>query len=362
MNNVPISGISELQTHLQQLVDDPCLPYEVKLIDDVELQLTEDNIPPLLPTLLPLLTGILKATTQDPTPLLSLTIKLLSPVSFTETLAIADPPSLLAALSSPFSGANLLALAIVKKAAVSPSDVSILSTLPNVVEAVIKCWIAAEDVGVGERAARVLGDLLETDCEMLDNGIDEPSPQVGSNCDGVAVNRRLEGHGRLWKLIFSSRPNLSLIEQHCSFDMMEQAPRRTAREITISQGRLLGLLPRLCTMKIAVLSRSIYADLFVLPAVDGSDVGQGLLQWTALGMVNKSDILMHLTLIDFFETLVSVMRVSKRSLTLDTFIGKLVKAAVQSDNRLESALKTLPDRTVEEEAEALRTYITGLLK
>ncbi|KAG6001161.1 hypothetical protein E4U21_004660 [Claviceps maximensis] len=361
MDNVPISGISELQHHLQQLTDDPSLPFQVKLLDDVELQLTEDNIPPLLPTLLPLLTGILKATTQDPTPLLPLTIKLLSPLSFTQTLAIADPPSLLTALSSPLPGANLLALAIIKKAAVSPSDASILSTFPKVVEAMIKCWIATEDVGVGERAARVLGDLLETDCEILDNGIDEYSPQVGLNHNQV-VRRRVAGHGRLWKLILSSRPNLSLIEQHCSFDTKGQAPSRTAREITISQGRLLRLLPRLCTMDIAVLSRSFCPDLFVLPEAHEGDLGQGLLQWTALGMVEKSDILMHLNLVDFFETLVSVMRVSRRSLTLDTFIGKLVKAAVQSDDQLTSALKTLPDRTIEEEAEPLRAYITDLLK
>ncbi|KAG6016245.1 hypothetical protein E4U54_001916 [Claviceps lovelessii] len=365
MNNVPISGISELQAHLQQLNDDSSLPIEVKLLDDVELQLTEDNIPPLLPTLLPLLAGILKATTQDPTPLLSLTIKLLSPLSFTEALTIADPPSLLTALSSPLSGANLLALAIIRKAAASPSDVSILSTLPKAVEAMIKCWIATEDVGVGERAARVLGDLLETDCEIPDNGIDEASPQIGTDCNEEVVKRRVAGHGRLWKLILSSRPNLSLIQQHCSFDATEQAPSRTAREVTISQGRLLRLLPRLCTMNIAVLSRSFHPDLFVLPAAEaayGAELGQGLLQWTALGMVDKSDMLMHLNLVDFFETLVSVMRVSQRSLTLDTFMNKLVTAAIQSDDQLKGALRTLPDRTVEEEAEDLRTYITGLLK
>ncbi|KAG5923774.1 hypothetical protein E4U42_004840 [Claviceps africana] len=360
MDAAPIAGISELQTHLQKVADDPSLPFEVKLLDDVELQLTEDNIPPLLPTFLPLLSGILKATTQDPAPLLSLTIKLLSPLSFTQTLAIADPPSLLMALSSPLSGANLLALAIVEKAAVSPSDVSILSTFPEVVEAMVKCWIATEDVGVGERAARVLGALLATDCEIVDNGIDEPSPRVSLNGNQV-VKRRMAGHGRLWKFIFSNRSNLSLIQQHCSFDTTEEAPGRTIREVTISQGRLLRLLPRLCTMNIAVLARSFSSDLFVLPAADGGELGQGLLQWTALGMVDKADALMHLNLVDFFETLVSVMRVSGRSLTVDTFMGKLVKAAIQSDYQLETALKTLPDRTVEEEAEPLRTYITGLL-
>lgn len=40
MDNVPISGLSELQAHLQQLVNDPSIPFKIKLLDDVELQLT----------------------------------------------------------------------------------------------------------------------------------------------------------------------------------------------------------------------------------------------------------------------------------------------------------------------------------
>ena len=78
-------------------------------------------------------------------------------------------------------------------------------------------------------------------------------------------------------------------------------------------------------------------------------------------MVDKSDFLMHLTLNDFFETLVSVMRVSTRSPDIDIAIKALVKTAVRNDMELEAALETLPDRTVEEEAEALRRYISGLL-
>ncbi|VUC20126.1 unnamed protein product, partial [Clonostachys rosea] len=68
MENVRISGLEELQAHLQELVNDSTLPFNAKLFDDVELQLTEDNIPPLLPSFLPPLTTILKSTTQDPTP------------------------------------------------------------------------------------------------------------------------------------------------------------------------------------------------------------------------------------------------------------------------------------------------------
>lgn len=38
--NAPISGIEELRAHLQQLQDEPSTAINVRLLDDVELQLT----------------------------------------------------------------------------------------------------------------------------------------------------------------------------------------------------------------------------------------------------------------------------------------------------------------------------------
>ena len=40
MDNVRISGLTELQAHVQELIDDPSAPFNAKLFDDVELQLT----------------------------------------------------------------------------------------------------------------------------------------------------------------------------------------------------------------------------------------------------------------------------------------------------------------------------------
>lgn len=37
--NVPIAGLADLQNHLEQLEANPELPFDVKLFDDVELQL-----------------------------------------------------------------------------------------------------------------------------------------------------------------------------------------------------------------------------------------------------------------------------------------------------------------------------------
>lgn len=36
----PISGLEEFQTHLAELENDPSVPFNLKLLDDIELQLT----------------------------------------------------------------------------------------------------------------------------------------------------------------------------------------------------------------------------------------------------------------------------------------------------------------------------------
>ncbi|RFU76869.1 hypothetical protein TARUN_5362 [Trichoderma arundinaceum] len=356
-----ISGLDEFQTHLRELENDPSMPFNLKLFDDVELQLTESNIPPLLPTALPPLTHILRTTTQDPSPLLSLTIKLLSPLTFTRTLTIADPPSILTALTSPLPGANLLALAIIHKAAKTPTEAALLSTLPDVVEALISRWLETPDVGVGERAAKVLGDLLETDCETIrGEGVNGVGSQGNINGTEV-VRRRIPGHGRLWRLILLQRPILELIKTLCSPETADP-PTRPRRQTSLSQGRLLRLLTRLATLNIRAISQTAFPDLFPLPAAAIQTAGQGILQWAALSMVSKSeDILMHLNLIDFFETFVSVMRVSRLTSEENAIVRNLVRAAAQEDDQLKEALRGLPNRTVEEEAEPLRSYINDIL-
>lgn len=88
--------------------------------------------------------------------------------------------------------------------------------------------------------------------------------------------------------------------------------------------------------------------------------GEGILQFAALRMVAKSDMLMHLSLVDFFEALVSLLRVSEHSaLKVETLRGVLGEA-IEGDEVLREALLTLPDRTVEEEAEGLRRWLGEL--
>jgi hypothetical protein len=40
MDGIPVSGLAELEDHMQQLIEAPDTPVNAKLFDDVELQLT----------------------------------------------------------------------------------------------------------------------------------------------------------------------------------------------------------------------------------------------------------------------------------------------------------------------------------
>lgn len=217
-------------------------------------------------------------------------------------------------------------------------------------------WLSAADVGVGERAARVLGDVLEVDCPVVEDQPHNLSETNGTTSTEL-VKRRTPGHGRLWRLLFTNRQMFTIIPQLCGSATASGDEPRTERELSISQGRLLRILPRLATLDIQAISKSQFTDL--LPLAGSTD--HGVLQWAALGMVDMTDMLMHLSVIDFFETLVSIMRVTNTGNQAQIVVKGLVKEAVSGDNELKDALVGLPNRTVEEEAEPLRAYISQLL-
>ncbi|CAM1511029.1 Fc.00g085420.m01.CDS01 [Cosmosporella sp. VM-42] len=338
--NTGISGLQELHSHLQSLVVDPEAPLEVKLFDDVYLQLTEDNTPPLLDIFLPLLTVVIKTTSQDPGPALELVVKLLSPLSFTQTLQIVDSDSLITALRSSLPGANKLALKILEKAAKSPADAHILSNMPEVVVEMLIRWLESEDAGVGLLANNVLYRLLE-----VDNPFDNLGPL--DEATGLAC---------LWRFVFDDRSNLQLIQSSC-----QDSDNRTYLQTTVSQGRLLDLLARLVAINPRTVSMTRFSDLFPLPPGVSRP---GLLQWAALSMVKHEDVLMYLNLVSWFEKLVSVMRTTNmQSNNTHLWMSSLLQVALEQDSGgyLRDALNTLPDRTVEEEAEPLRAYIKHLL-
>ncbi len=176
------------------------------------------------------------------------------------------------------------------------------------------------------------------------------------------------------------------------------------RQRSLAQGRLLRLLPRLAALDYRAVATTNAPDLFArysataagaapgsgadaMDLDDDSAGPSGLLHFAALHMLAAptADLLMHLSVVDFFEALVSVMRiaappssartvarppraatVASLSHLIAAFARLEAAAEAQAPNsggppKLVQSLRSLPDRTVPEEADGLRAWLGELL-
>lgn len=330
----------------------------------------------------------------------SLTTRLVRVLSFGEIMQLAQPESLSRALLSTNAPAvQLLGLTILERAVSSVDEAARLgSHHVELVVALVRCWLESPDVGVGQRAGRVLGDLLETDCvvlppppppsgESMANGVPAPQSSAATSINTTLLRHRSEpGRGRLWARILGSREVLSPLLEILTTGTMGAGD--NARQMTLAQGRLLRLLPRLAALHWEAVTSAHRADLFAAHVPENRRAAiaahyppdpasarppqLGILHFAALAMVDvDNDVLMHLSLVDFFEALVSITRVTiiarggegedaddeEDEEERVKELGRLLRAATENDERLQAALVTLPDRTVPEEADALRAWL-----
>ena len=285
-----IPGLSDLLRNLQNVQDDQQQPLDGRAFDRVEANLTDANATDLVQTLLPRLIAILPLLQQDPDPVARLTIKLLRHLSFQQCLALSSPESLVEALSSPFTSINSLALATVVKAAASPDEVSSISHMPGLVEQLLRLWLTSPDTEVATKTEDVLLRLLTTDCPE--------KPSTGSPVDG----HRPAGSGSLWTKMFEGDETYEIILKICSWS--EHGDASIGRKAkTQAQARLLTILPKILLLDWQMAATSH------CPAVDvryttSAHHAQGLLGFAANAMVDTDDdVLMHMSLIDFYQQL-----------------------------------------------------------
>ncbi|KAH7322919.1 hypothetical protein B0I35DRAFT_407336 [Stachybotrys elegans] len=357
MDVAPILGLDQFRLHLEELQQNQEVVPDATLIDDISIQLTDYNTPPLLPWMLPALANVLRSTQHDAGALFQITVKLTKSLDFTTCLGLADEETMLTMLDSPVDGANLLALHIIHKAANDPNDASILAERPVVFERLVRRWLQAPSTRVASHAEQVLGDLLEVDCSIpIVNG--SSLPRQHQVVTPPMRRRHGEvGHDELWNIFFSNQV-LSLIKTTCG---QSENDARNLSDITIAQGRVLRLLPRLASFNLHAVSDTSHAQVFPLPDAVAEAVGCGLLQWATLGMIDQTDELMERTLVDFFEQLVLNMRDHTRRAGDQTILKKLVRTTTQTDPRIMSALKSLPQNVEEEDEERTRVFIEQLL-
>lgn len=180
----------------------------------------------------------------------------------------------------------------------------------------------------------------------------------------AVVLRCVPGQGKLWRRLFHDREIYSVVIGLCSGRDADTA--HDAKQLSLAQGRLLRVLPRLAALNFgAVSSLPSFSPTGPSPLTNGTTLPRGLdtslLRFAALDMVDTNDELMALSRVDFFEAFVSVLRVTPYSPAKVEAIRALLRDATAGDEILRQALVSLPDRTVPEEAEDLRRWLREVL-
>lgn len=297
--------------------------------------LSETNSPPLIPKLLPVLTQILLSYEKDPTILASLSIKLLKHVTFTQALTLASEDALIQALRSPAPSANLLAITVIHKAARSPSDTAILSIMQGVMLQFVQTWLSTPHVEIGERATQALGDLLEVDCDQ------RVSAGLSTKMNGLQLSSRMPpGQGLLWRRIFQDRQIYSQLFDLCSPKNLGTGEGQLdERQKSLAQARLLRVLPRLAALDFKTVTHTKFG---AIEQQYGLTRGQeGLLQFASLHMVDKEDLLMHYTLIDFVAEILRSMSLTDLLKSTVDYLAMLMKEVAGDDPTMYQTLEGL---------------------
>lgn len=362
-NRLPLaSQLDELDAHLDQLQqqDDPSAHFNASLFDRINYQLGPVEYPELTARLLPKVAAIIKKcaaaaeSSTDwsgyPPPLITLTIKLLRPLPFTQALELCQPEYLITALASPEPYINELAFAILEKASRSPSDASILASAPGLLEAFLDRWLSSPAVGVGHQGVRILGDLLDIDSPLSQPVFTDDQKQA---CDIRLVRRAAQGHGAVWRRLFGDEALCWQVLQKLDTAFpSSSADQNVIAQRSFAQDRFLRLLPRLAVLDFASLNRST-------TQLSPSGPTVSLLAFAVLFMVDRrGDELMHLTWIDFMQKLVGALRVADTAKLSVDALRALVRDA--DDTQLFDALWGMPDNLVWTpmgEADAMQAWL-----
>ncbi|KAF3902745.1 hypothetical protein AA313_de0203220 [Arthrobotrys entomopaga] len=272
-----------LQAHLEGFTNTTDL--DVKLVDTFRLQLNEESRKASLPIFLPLLTKTLPLT-SSPQPLCALLIALLEPIRFSELLTLTTPAEILPTLTFPNAHIQLMGLKLLQKATASPSEAHSLASHPELVASIVNLSLVASNTEVADLAARTLLELLSVDL-------------VGPG--GV-------GDGLIWRRVFGDKDIYQSFFDNCSWRNKSASMSRA--EKTLAQARLLAMLPKMAGMNWEVVSRSHFPQ--VEARFEGEGTLDGLLGFATAMVEMEFDVLMYMTVIEFYSEFLLVCPVPER--------------------------------------------------
>lgn len=277
----------EARLHLQQIQRDPSTKLDTNIIDKLKLELTENTDRNVPATLLIQISELLPVLQEDPTPLTTLAIKAAGYLSFSDLRAVDPPINFIAGFKAPSPPVNLLALSLLSKAGTVPSDAAIVAGDSELVASLVELWLSTSSTAVAQAALDTIWTLLEIDlASPLELGEHEP--------DGTTA-----GQGLFWRRIFTDKDVYGLLFSICSLE--DNGPGGISkRDKTVAQGRLMGFLVKAGQLRWDIISSSQVAD------VETKYQSDSLLHFVACRMVDRGDVLMHMTLINFFHDLLAI--------------------------------------------------------
>ncbi|PSN66913.1 hypothetical protein BS50DRAFT_573700 [Corynespora cassiicola Philippines] len=291
----PAAVLTELSAHLDKIDQDPSTPLDTDLLERCELLTTtpeyRNQIWQVTQPLFLQLATLLPKLQQDPAPLTHFIVKLAAPYRFDDIKDVEFEIGL-DLQATPFHG---LILSLLEKAATSSTDAQALANRPTVMLAIVRLWLCTQDTGVATQAADLLIALLHA-------SKNEPVAVPGE------APLHTYGTGPIWKRLFNDSDINALYYHFTCLKKLSGsvAPLLSKRDKTISQARLLEWLPRVGAMDWNTIVTPHDSD---IEREVGLVDGQGLLHYASLKMVDTDDdILMHMTLINFFSELITKVK------------------------------------------------------
>ncbi|PWY70271.1 hypothetical protein BO70DRAFT_365582 [Aspergillus heteromorphus CBS 117.55] len=281
------STYDEVRLHLQEVQRDPSTRLDLSSLDKLKVELTETTDRRVPATLLIQISQLLAVLQEDPTPVTTLAIKATTYLSFTDLRSVEPPIDFIAGFKAPSEPINLLVLSLLSKAGQVPSDAAIVAGDPELVASLVELWLSTPSTAVAQAAFDTIWALLEIDLSSpLENGGHEGEEATG-------------GQGLVWRRIFTDKDVYGLLFAFCN--LTEDGPGGLSkRDKTVAQGRLMGLLVKAGQLRWDIIASS------QVPEVEKKYKSNSLLHFAACQMVDKSDVLMHMTLVNFFHDLLEI--------------------------------------------------------
>ena len=281
------SSYNVVTSHLEQIQRDPATPLDISLLDKLKLELTESTDPVVGVTILTLISQLLPVLQEDPTPITALGTCAARNFTFTQLRSVKPPIDFVAGFKVPSPPVNLLALSLLAKAGQAPSEAAIVAGDLELVSSLVELWLSTPSTAVSQAAFDAIWALLE---------IDLVSALESAEYHGNDIRESPEGQGLVWRRFFSGRV-YGLLFSLCS--LREDGP-LSKREKTIAQGRLMDFLVKAGRRRWDLISTPR------VPEIETKYQCTSILHFVTCGMVDTSDVLMHMTLLNFFRELLDI--------------------------------------------------------